>query len=107
MVAPAPDEPVSDDPAVSGPAPGAVGDDGIICAFGIPISAPVDAGVPEAAAGGGTTAAAGAGNGAVAAGQLPRTGPKERLAALAAAGFALLLLGAGANAAGRRRLLEV
>lgn len=113
---PAPEDPAlvdppADAPTLSGPIMDApvVGDPTIICAFGVPASAPVDsaapeAGAPEAAAGGGT-ATAGAGNGAVAAGQLPRTGPKETLAALAAAGLALLLLGAGVDAAGRRRLV--
>ena len=104
---PAPEEPATRDPMMSDPGPSAVGEDGIICAFGVPVSAPVDS-----AAGGGVTAvpdaaapeaAVGGGNTAVAAGQLPRTGPKERVLALAAGGVALLLLGAGTLAAARRR----
>ena len=107
---PAPDEPVTSQPTLDAPV---LADPTVICAFGVPVSAPVDS-----AAGGGVSAAPeaaapeaapqpAAGNGAVAAGQLPRTGPKEQLAALAAAGLALLLAGAGAHAAGRRRAVVV
>lgn len=108
---PAPDEPVTSEPTMADGNPGAVGDDGIICAFGAPVSAPVDssagggvtavpdaaapeAGAPEAAAGGQVTAA----------GQLPRTGFAERLAALAAGGLALVALGVGALVLARRRV---
>lgn len=78
---PAPGDPVMDDE------PGAVGEDGVVCAFAVPISAPV-----------GAESAAGAG-----AGQLPRTGPYDRLLALTAIGSGLVLVGAGATLAGRRR----
>ena len=70
--------------------PGAVSEDGLICAF----SAPVADGVPESATGGG---------GVTAAEQLPRTGPYDRLLALTAVGSGLVVAGAGAVAAGRRR----
>jgi LPXTG-motif cell wall-anchored protein len=83
---PAPEEPVSSEP-------GAVGDEGIICAFGIPVSAPVDT-----AAGGGAAAPE-----AAPVTQLPRTGPYDRLLGLAAAGAGLLALGGGATLVGRRR----
>ena len=52
-----------------------------------------------AGAGGGTGGGAGAGAGAV----LPRTGPYDRLLATGAVGVGLLVAGAGAVAAGRRR----
>ena len=90
-------EPVSPDGAGrSGDTPpGAVGEDGIVCAFAVPVSAPADSGaggaVPESAA----------------AGQLPRTGPYDRLLAVTAVGGALVVIGAGAAAAGRRRGTQV
>lgn len=105
---PAPDEPTMEAPVSDEPTSD---DEPVMCAFRAPVSAPVDSGAPQAAAGGGAAAPEAAApdaaaNGAVAAGQLPRTGPKERLAALAALGLALLLVGAGTTAAGRRRLIE-
>lgn len=103
---PAPDDPTSSDPMLDAPV---FADPGVICAFGVPVSAPADN-----AAGGGITSApevaaleSAAGNRAVAAGQLPRTGAKEQVATLAAGGAALLVLGAGMLAAARRRELEV
>ena len=87
-----------DDTARTGEEP-QPGGDGIICAFGIPGSV----GAPESAAGGGVTAVpTSAGEGA-AAGQLPRTGPYDRLLALTALGSGLVVVGAGAAGAGRRR----
>ena len=53
----------------------------------------------RAGAGGGTGAEVGAGAGAV----LPRTGPYDRLLATGVVGVSLLVAGAGAAAAGRRR----
>ena len=104
---PAPDEPVSSEPTLGAPV---MADPGIICAFGAPVSAPVDSSagggvtaVPDAAAPEAGAPEAAAGNGAVSAGQLPRTGFAERLAALAAGGAALLALGAGALVLARRR----
>ena len=85
---PKPEPAPEDGPTLAGPPPGAINDDGLICAF----SAPVADGAPELAAGGGT-----------AAGQLPRTGPYDRLLALTALGSGLVVVGAGAAAAGRRR----
>lgn len=82
---PAPDQPASD-------SPGAVGEDGVVCAFAVPISAP---GGAESAAGGGSVTAA--------RGELPRTGPYDRLLALTAVGAGLVLAGAGATVVGRRR----
>lgn len=97
-------DPEQADPSTSDTAreEGAVGEDGVVCAFAVPISAPA---VPESAAGGSTAeAAAGtAANDAVAAGQLPRTGPYDQVLALTAVGTGLLLAGAGLAAAGRRR----
>lgn len=75
--------------------PGDAEPDTVICAF----SAPVADGVPESAAGGSDSTA----DGAVSAGQLPRTGPYDLALASAALGSALVLAGAGAAAAGRRR----
>lgn len=83
---PAPDEPVSSEP-------GAAGDEGVVCAFAVPISAPVDS-----AAGGGAAAPE-----AAPLTRLPRTGPYDRLLMATAVGAGLLVLGAGAAAAGRRR----
>jgi hypothetical protein len=92
--------------------PGAISDDGLICAFsGAPVSAPVADGVAENAAGGADTSAGGASTGAprgaaggiTAVGQLPRTGPYDQLLALGAIGSGLVIVGAGALAAGRRR----
>lgn len=74
-----PDAPVSNED------PGVIVDPGVICAFGVPVSAPVADGAPEAAA------------------QLPRTGPKERLMALGGFGAVLLGLGGAALVAARRR----
>ena len=91
-----PDAPVSNED------PGVIVDPGVICAFGVPVSAPVADGAPEAAAGGGAVTAVDAAAPEVAA-QLPRTGPKERLMALGGFGAVLLGLGAWALAAGRRR----
>ncbi len=88
---PAPEEA----PTMVAPPPGDTGADTVICAF----SAPVADGAPESAAGGSDTTA----NGAVSAGQLPRTGPYDQALALAALGTTLVLAGAGAVAAGRRR----
>jgi hypothetical protein len=85
------------------PEPDAIGPDTIICAFGVPVSAQVADGVLESAAGGGATAVDSSANGAVSAGQLPRTGPYDRVLAVAAIGSGLLVAGAGAAAAGRRR----
>lgn len=86
-------DPEQVDPATVDDTQRTLGDDGLICAFsGVPLSAPVADGAPEAAAGGGT-----------AVGQLPRTGPYDRLLALAAVGSGLVVAGAGAAAAGRRR----
>ena len=79
---------------------GTISDDGLICAFGgVPVSAP-GGGVPDSAAGGGAESAAG---GVTAVEQLPRTGPYDRLLALTALGSGLVVVGAGALAAGRRR----
>lgn len=109
---PAPDEPKPEparvDPEQVDPATvddasreGAIAPDTVICAF----SAPVADGAPESAAGGGvTTVRDTATNGAVSAGQLPRTGPYDQALAAAALGSALVLAGAGAVAAGRRRI---
>jgi hypothetical protein len=94
-------EPAQEEPTLDAPAPGTVSDDGLICAFGgVPVSAPVGGGAPESTAGGGQTAAGGA---VPAVQQLPRTGPYDRLLALTALGGGLVLAGAGAAAAGRRR----
>lgn len=93
---PAPDEPVSNEE------PGVVADPGVICAFAVPVSAPVADGAPEAAAGGGAVTAVDTGVPA-AAPQLPRTGPKERLMTLGGFGVVLLALGGGALLAARRR----
>lgn len=71
--------------------PGAAGEDGIVCAFAAPVSAPVD------------TAAESSAGASTAVRQLPRTGPYDRLLALAAIGGALVVVGAGAAAAGGRR----
>ena len=104
--APTMDAPASEDGTVATPAPGTISDDGIICAFaGAPVSA------PDTAAGGQEAApilesATGVRNAATAAGQLPRTGPYDQVIALAAVGSALLIVGAGAAAAGRRRSQE-
>ena len=89
---PAP-EPERDPQTLDGgePAPGAVGEEGVICAF----SAPVD------------TAAGGAAPESAATGQLPRTGPYDGLLAVTAVGAALVVVGAGAVAAGRRRSSQV
>ena len=59
----------------------------------------------SAGAGGGTGAGAGGGTGggAGAGAVLPRTGPYDRLLATGAVGVGLLVAGAGAVAAGRRR----
>jgi hypothetical protein len=85
---PGPDAPMDD-------GPGAVGDEGIMCAFGVPVMAPGDEEpVLESATGGGVVTAGS---------QLPRTGPYDRLVALTAVGAGLVLAGAGAAAAGRRR----
>lgn len=92
---PEPDAPTMDAPASE--------DDGVVCAYaGMPVSA------PDTAAGGQEAApvlegATGARNAATAAGKLPRTGPYDQVVALAAVGSALLIVGAGAAAAGRRR----
>ena len=94
---PEPREPGAEEPAsneemvdpVQDDGPGGVGEDGVVCAFAVPISAPL-----------GTESAAGAGAGA---GQLPRTGPYDRLLALTAIGSGLVLVGSGAALAGRRR----
>ena len=86
------------DPGTTDPAPGAVGEDGVVCAFAVPVSAPVDA------AAGAATPESG---GVTAVGQLPRTGPYDRLLAVAAVGGALVVVGAGAAAAGRRRGTQV
>jgi hypothetical protein len=86
--------------------PGVISDDGLICAFsGVPVSAPVADGVLETTGGGADTSAGGAASGAgggTAAGQLPRTGLYDQLA-LTAIGSGLVVAGAGAVAAGRRR----
>lgn len=81
--------PPQEEQSVDGPAPGVV-EEQVYC---IAASGPVADGVPasESAAGGG------------AAEQLPRTGPYDRLLALTAVGSGLLVVGAGAIAAGRRR----
>ena len=50
-----------------------------------------------------SSAGAGGGTGAGAGGVLPRTGPYDRLLATGAVGLGLLVAGAGAVAAGRRR----
>lgn len=85
---PEPDAPTTD-------GPGTIGDEGIMCAFGVPGMAPGEDDVLESATGAGTVTAAG---------QLPRTGPYDRLLALTAVGAGLVLLGAGAAAAGRRQV---
>ncbi len=92
----APDAPVSNEN------PGVITDPGVICAFGVPVSAPVADGAPEAAAGGGAVTAVDT-SAPEAAAQLPRTGPKERLLALGGLGAVLLALGGGALLAARRR----
>ena len=58
-----------------------------------------DSTICESSAGAGGGTGAGAGGGAV----LPRTGPYDRLLATGAVGVGLLVAGAGAVAAGRRR----
>lgn len=81
--------PVPEEQTVDGPAPDApVGD-----VFCIAAAGPVADGAPESAAGGDMATAE----------QLPRTGPYDRLLALTAFGSGLVVLGAGAVAAGRRR----
>lgn len=96
-------EPATDpDAPVSNENPGVIADPGVICAFGVPVSAPVADGAPEAAAGGGAVTAVDTAAPEAAA-QLPRTGPKERLIALGGLGAVLLVLGGAAlTAAGRR-----
>lgn len=89
-------EPGPDAPTADGP--GAAGDDGVMCAFGVPVSAPGEQPVLESAAGGGTVTAGR---------QLPRTGPYDRVVALTAVGTGLVLVGAGAMIAGRRRASQV
>ena len=84
-------DPATEDTSRTADAP-VMSDDTVICAFAVPVSAPVDTATPESATGGGS-----------AVGQLPRTGPYDRLLALTAIGSGLLVLGAGAAAAGRRR----
>ena len=84
---PGPDAPMAD-------GPGMVGDEGVMCAFGVPVMAPGEEAVLESGAGGGTLTAGS---------QLPRTGPYDRLLALAAIGSGLVLAGAGATVAARRR----
>lgn len=89
---PEPVDPAQTEPGPGDPGPGADGADGIVCVLAVPVAAPGEA------SGGGQAAAR---EDAVAS-QLPRTGPYDRLLGLLAAGAALLLLGAGAAAAGRR-----
>jgi hypothetical protein len=89
-------DPEQGDPATSDTS--REGEDGVVCAFAVPISAPA---APESAAGGSGGQAAP--NEAVAAGQLPRTGPYDQVLAVAAVGAGLLLAGAATAAAGRRR----
>ena len=87
-----------------GPPPGVIGEDGIICAFGVPVSAPA-AGAPESAAGAGGAQAPDTSTGADTAPtleQLPRTGPYDRLVALGAIGAGLVLVGAAVTVTGRR-----
>ena len=90
------------DAPVSNENPGVIADPGVICAFGVPVSAPVADGAPEAAAGGGAVTAVDT-SAPEAAAQLPRTGPKERIMALGGLGAVLLALGGGALLAARRR----
>jgi hypothetical protein len=93
--APGPDGEPRPEPGAEAPTsdgPGAV-DDGVVCAFGVPVMADGEDAVLESAAGGGSVTARS---------QLPRTGPYDRLLALTAVGAGLVLLGAGAAAAGRR-----
>jgi hypothetical protein len=84
-------EPDAEAPTSDGP--DTAGDEGVVCAFGVPVTADGEDAVLESAAGGGTVTAGS---------QLPRTGPYDRLLALTAVGAGLVLLGAGAAAAGRR-----
>ena len=96
-------EPATDpDAPVSNENPGVIADPGVICAFGVPVSAPVADGAPEAAAGGGAVTAVDT-SAPESAAQLPRTGPKERLMALGGLGAVLLVLGGAALTAARRR----
>ena len=76
--------------------PTAVIDDGVDAG---PTGCGPDATICESSAGAGGGTGAGAGGGAF----LPRTGPYDRLLATGAVGVGLLLAGAGAVAAGRRR----
>lgn len=88
-----------DDPSISEQAadtPTAGIDDGVVTTGCGPDSTICES---SAGAGGGTGAEAGAGAGAV----LPRTGPYDRLLATGVVGVGLLVAGAGAVAAGRRR----
>lgn len=87
--APAPE----DEPTRVEPAPGQGAEDGLVCVYSIPVSAPGADGVPESAAGGAAPVLE----------RLPRTGPYDRLLALTAVGSGLLVVGAGAAAVGRRR----
>ena len=89
------------DAPVSNENPGVIAEPGVICAFGVPVSAPVADGAPEAAAGGGAVPAVDT-SAPEAAAQLPRTGPKERLMALGGLGAVLLVLGGAALTAARR-----
>jgi hypothetical protein len=94
--APGPDGEPRPEPGAEAPTsdgPGAVGDEGVVCAFGVPVLADGEDAVLESAAGGGSVSAGS---------QLPRTGPYDRLLALTAVGAGLVLLGAGAAAGGRR-----
>ena len=75
-------DPATEDASRTSPEPA----DGVICAFGVPVSAPGESTVLESSSG-----------------ELPRTGPYDRLLALTAVGSGLVLLGTGAMAVGRRR----
>lgn len=104
-----PSEPTlgGDTPVDSGGGSGAAGEDGVVCAYAAPVSAPVESApvgavAPDTAAGTATPEGA-----AALPARLPRTGPYDRVLALAAAGTGLVLAGAGVASAGRRRLPQV
>ena len=80
------DPATTEDTSRAADSPGAIEEDGVICAFAVPVAAPGGA-TPESAP----------------AGELPRTGPYDRLLALTALGSGLVVAGLGAAAAGRRR----
>lgn len=89
-------ETVDDAPSTGETAPGAAGEDGVMCAFTAPVSAPAESAPGRTPTGGAVLESAPLT-------ALPRTGPYDRLLALTAVGSALVVVGAGAAAAGRRR----